>query len=110
MPPKKQEEPKSGAEQCMLRIGRYNNVVQWREDMQNEACGLYGMTGTFFTTNKSYVHPYPREEDYNPTFQTVETDIQTTGTENKDKDDESVDLNNVMIGPQLPPAPPVVHS
>ena len=34
----------------MLRIGRYNNVVQWREDMQNEACGLYGMTSTFVTT------------------------------------------------------------
>lgn len=110
MPPKKQEEPKSGAEHCMLRIGRYNNVVQWREDMQNEACGLYGMTGTFFTTNKSYVHPYPREEDYDPTFQTVEVDIPTAGTENEDEEDESVDLENVMIGPQLPPAPPAVYS
>ena len=111
MPPKKQEEPKSAAEQCMLRIGRYNNVVQWREDMQNEACGLYGMTGTFFTTNKSYVHPYPREEDYNPTFQTVEIDTATAGTENEDEDDdESVNLENVMIGPQRPPAPPVVYS
>ena len=78
--------------------------------MQNEACGLYGMTGTFFTTNKSYVHPYPREEDYNPTFQTVETDIQTTDTENKDEEDESVDLDNVMIGPQPPPVPPVLYS
>ena len=95
----------------MLRIGRYNNVVQWREDMQNEACGLYGMTGTFFTTNKSYVHPYPREEDYNPTFQTVEIDTATAGTENEDEDDdESVNLENVEIGPQLPPAPPVVYS
>ena len=64
----------------------------------------------FFTTNKSYVHLYPREEDYNPTFQTVETDIQTAGTENEDEEDESVDLENVMIGPQLPPAPPVVYS
>ena len=72
---KKQEEPKSGAEQRMLRIGRYNNVLQWREDMHNEACGLYGMTGMFLTTNKSYVHPYPREEDYNLTIQTVQTDI-----------------------------------
>ena len=58
----------------MLKFGRYNNVVQWREDMQNEACGLYGMTGTFYTTNKSSVHLYPREEDYNPTFLTVEID------------------------------------
>ena len=73
MPPKKQEDPKSGAEQCILKIRRFNNVVQWKEDMQNEACGLYGMTGIFFSTNRSYVQPYPREEDYNPTFQTVET-------------------------------------
>ena len=55
MPPKKQDEPKSGAEQCMLKIGRHNNVVQWKEDMQNEACGLYGMTGMFFSTNRRYV-------------------------------------------------------
>ena len=79
--------------------------------MPNEACGLYGMTGTFFTTNKSYVHPYPREEDYNPTFQTVEIDTATAGTANEDEDeDESVNLENVEIGPQLPPAPPVVYS
>ena len=83
MPPKKQEEPKSGAEQCMLKIGRHNNVVQWKEEMQNEACGLYGMTGMFFSTNKRYVQPYPREEDYNPTFQTVETDAPTAGIETK---------------------------
>ena len=68
------------------------------------------MTGTFFTTNKSYVHPYPREVDYNPTFKTVEKDIQTAGTENEDEEDESVDLENVMIGPQPPPVPPVVYS
>ena len=77
--------------------------------MQNEACGLYGMTGTFFTTNKSYVHPYPREEDYNPTFLTVEIDTPTAGTNNEDEEDESVDFENVVIGPQLPPEPPVVH-
>ena len=73
MPPKKQEEPKSGAEHCMLKIGRKNNVVQCKEDMQNEAFCLYGKTGMFFSTNKRYVHQYPREEDYNLTFQTVDT-------------------------------------
>ena len=92
----------------MLKFGRYNNVVQWREDMQNQACGFYGMTGTFFTTNKIYVHPYPREEDYNATFLTVEIDTPTAGTENEDEEDESVDFENVMIGPQLLPEPPVV--
>ena len=66
MPLKKQEEPRSGAETYTLKIGRYNNVVQWREEMQDEACGLYGMTGMFFSTNESYVYPFHREEDYNP--------------------------------------------
>ena len=81
--------------------------------MQNEAYGLYGMTGMFFSTNKRYVHPYPREEDYNPTFQTVDTDTLTAGIENEDgeeDEDGSVDPENVMIGPQLPPEAPVVYS
>ena len=97
----------------MLKIGRHNNVVQWKEEMQNEACGLYGMTGMFFSTNKRYVQPYPREEDYDPTFQTVETDAPTAGTENEDgeeDEDGSVELEDVMIGPQLPEPAPVVFS
>ena len=97
----------------MLKIGRHNNVVQWKEEMQNEACGLYGMTGMFFSTNKSYVQPYPREEDYNPTFQMVETDAPTAGIENEDgeeDEDGSVELENVEIGPQLPEEVPVVFS
>ena len=110
MPPKKQEEPKSVAEPCILKIGRYNNVVQWREDMQNEACGLYGMTGMFFSTNKSYVHPYPREEDYNPTVEIVGIDNPTEGIENEDGEGEDGSVESVEIGPQLPPPPPVVYS
>ena len=66
MPPKKQEERKSAREPCILKIGRGNNVVQWMEEMQNDACALYGMTGMFFTTDVSHFIPYPREEDYNP--------------------------------------------
>ena len=31
-PSKKQEDLKSGAEHCMLKIGRQNNVVQWKEE------------------------------------------------------------------------------
>ena len=68
MPSKKHEEPKIGAEPCILKIGRYNNVVQWREEMQDEACGLYGMTSMIFSTNASYVHRFPREEEYNPSI------------------------------------------
>ena len=59
------EMPKDAAE-CILRTGKTNNVVVWRENMQTQVTMLYGMTGTFFTTNKRYVQPIPREEDYIP--------------------------------------------
>ena len=66
MPPKKQEVLKSAREPCILKIGRGNNVVQWMEEMQNDAGALYGMTGMFFSTDVSHFIPYPREVDYNP--------------------------------------------
>ena len=78
--------------------------------MQNEACGLYGMTGMFFSTNRHYVQPYPREADYNSTFQTVDTDDPTAGIENEEEEDGSVDPDDVMIGPQPPPIAPTVYS
>ena len=70
------------------------------------------MTGMVFSTNRSYVQPYPREEDYNPTFQTVDADAPTAGTENENEEDEdgSVEPDDVMIGPQLPPLVPFVYS
>ena len=105
MPPKKQEEPKSGNEVCILKIGRHNNVVQWKEAMQDEACALYGMTGMFFTSNASYFIPYPREEDYLPSA-LVGQGADDAGTD----DDESVDpeeqpvLGPVEVPIQYPPA------
>ena len=51
---------------CILRMGRDNNVVLWRESTQTAVTMLYGMTGTFFTTNTRYIHPIPREVDYVP--------------------------------------------
>ena len=59
------EMPKDAAE-CILRTGKSNNVVAWREHMQTQVTMLYGMTGTFFTTNRTYIQPIPREEDYVP--------------------------------------------
>ena len=61
--------------------------------MQDEACGLYGMTGMFFTTNASYVHPFPREEDFNPALQAVvapgaEQGDQDEGEEEEEEEDE----------------------
>ena len=98
MPPKKQEEPKSGTEACILKIGRYNNVVQWREEMQDQACALYGMTGMFFTTNASDFIPYPREEDYNPATPAAGQGADEAGTD----DDEDPEENPVQ-GPAETP-------
>ena len=104
MPLKKTAEAKSGAEPCILRIGRYNNVIQWKEEMQTEATGLYGMTGMFFTTNASYVHPFPREEEYNPALETPVGE----GAEEEEEEDEE----EPVVAPALPPPedPPALYS
>jgi hypothetical protein len=33
------------AEECILRNGNANNVIQWQNEMYNLATGLYGSTG-----------------------------------------------------------------
>jgi hypothetical protein len=68
MPQKKADEPSKDAAECILKIGKNNNVVQWKEEIQNELTELYGLTVMFFTTNERYVQPFPREEDYIPDF------------------------------------------
>jgi hypothetical protein len=68
MPQKKASDPSKDAAECILRIGKNNNVVQWKEEIQNELTELYGLTAMFFTTNERYVQPFPREEDYIPDF------------------------------------------
>jgi hypothetical protein len=59
MPQKKADEPSKGAAECILKIGKNNNVVQWKEEIQNELTELYGLTGMFFTTNERYEKPFP---------------------------------------------------
>jgi hypothetical protein len=68
MPQKKASYPAKDATECILRIGKNNNFVQWKEEIQNELTVLYGLTAMFFTTNERYVQPFPREEDYIPDF------------------------------------------
>ena len=99
MPPKKQEDLKTAREPCILKIGRFKNVVQWKEEMQNEACSLYGMTGMFFSTNESHFIPYPREEDYNP-FVAPDADDEDT--------DDDASVEEAPVGPALPDTPPPV--
>ena len=62
MPPKRTPDiPKEPAE-CILRYGKSNNVIQWAEEMQTAVTALYGLTGMFFTTNRSYRPPRVTEE------------------------------------------------
>lgn len=57
-----------GPETVILRMGKANNIIQWKDQMYILATGLYGTTGTFFNTNKSYQVPFPLERDYNPLY------------------------------------------
>jgi hypothetical protein len=66
MPPKKTGEPKEVEGQCILQLGRSNNIIQWTEDMKTSISLLYGVAGNFFMTNVRHEYPIPREEDYLP--------------------------------------------
>jgi hypothetical protein len=69
MPPKKPVEHRSkGATEnnLLLQYGPTNNIISWRDRMEEECVELYGMTGTFFSTDKAYVIPYPIERDFHP--------------------------------------------
>ena len=91
MPSKKSNEPAKDAAECMLIIGKNNNVVQWKEEMQTTVTALYGLTGMFFTTNERYVQPFPREEDYIPEF-----------SESDDEEEEEVGEQLDAEGEPLP--------
>jgi hypothetical protein len=69
MPPKKQVEQRGkGApvDELLLQYGPRNNIISWRDRMEEECVEMYGMTGTFFTTNKAFQIPYPLEKDFHP--------------------------------------------
>ena len=61
--PKRAVEAKDSSE-CILRIGKYNNIVAWNLEMSTYLGGLYGRTATFLITNIRYVPPLPRNEDF----------------------------------------------
>ena len=66
MPLKRTADELPETTECILKIGTNNKVVAWREAMQTEITKLYGMTGTFLSTNTRYVPPFPREADCIP--------------------------------------------
>jgi hypothetical protein len=55
-----------GPQTILLKMGKVNNVIQWREDMYNPATEEFGEVGTYFCTNVAYKYPFPHEREYNP--------------------------------------------
>ena len=63
MPTKRAAEGKEPVE-CILTMGRFNNVVAWNLAMRDIVGKLYGDTANFLTNNERHVFPYPMEADY----------------------------------------------
>ena len=61
MPIKESSEVDKHSEECILRNGKMNIIIQWQDHMYNLATGLCGSTGMFFNTDVSYVHPFPHD-------------------------------------------------
>ena len=72
--------------------------------MEEECVELYGMTGTFFSTNKAYHIPYPVERDFHPFPDMLPTDddeVSDTSTTAGEADDEGFGL--ASSGPVVAP-------
>ena len=64
MPPIRKPEPKEPT--CILRLGKFNNVVTWNEELKSTVGALYGATANFLQTNTRFVQPAVLEEDCVP--------------------------------------------
>ena len=63
MPPKRTPDAKE-AKECMLHIGKYNNVVVCNLDVSASVGATYGSSALFLTTDVRYVPVLPRDSDY----------------------------------------------
>jgi hypothetical protein len=77
---------------CILKMGKGNNVIQWREEMNNIATEEFGEVGTYFYTNVANQYPYPHEREYNPFY--VEPAAEA-GAEDEDDEEDDDDENDV---------------
>jgi hypothetical protein len=92
----------------LLRMGKANNVIQWREDMYNLATEEFGEVGTYFYTNVGYKY---HERDYNPFYvKPVEETIieEAEAVDEVDEDDEVIadDVEDIGVVVANEPAPP----
>jgi hypothetical protein len=78
-----------GADIIMLRMGKANNVIQWKEDMYNLATEEFGEVGTYFYTNVAHQYPFPHERKHNPFYvEPIDEDIDEAVADEDDEDDE----------------------
>ena len=75
MPPKRMPESK-GVKECILQIGKNNNIVAWNLDIRESIGAVYGFSGSFLFTDERYVRPLPREEDYLLVYPHGEDDLE----------------------------------
>ena len=75
MPPKRVPEHKD-TKQCILQIGKNNNIVAWNLEIRESIGAVYGYSGSFLFTDERFVRPLPREEDYILIYPTGEDDLE----------------------------------
>ena len=88
-------------EECILKMGKNSNVIQWREEM-------YNLATEEFYTNIAFSFPFPHEREYNPFYvEPIVEDPILDGDEDDGEDEEDEDIEE-DIGEPVPvvvPAP-----
>jgi hypothetical protein len=91
MPKCKAVETAGKGADIMLRMGKANNVIQWKEDMYNLATEKFGEVGTYFYTNVAHLFPHDRE--YNPFyFEPIDEAFDEAIADEDDEEDEEEDI------------------
>jgi hypothetical protein len=85
---------------CILKMGKSNNVIPWREEMCKLATEEFGEVGTYFYTNVAFKYLFPHEREYNPFYAEPQ---QEALTEEDDEDDDDVDedIGELEVQPEM---------
>jgi hypothetical protein len=102
-----------GLETILLKMGKANNVIQWRVDMYNLATEEFGEVGTqYFYTNVGYKYPFSHEREYNPFYvepleeaAADEAVDDEEGDEEEDEADVEEDIGVIVEQPEAVPVP-----
>ena len=110
MPPKKPVEHRVRVadNDHFLQYGPKNNIIAWRDRMEEECVEMYGMSGTFFSTDKPYHIPYPRERDFHPFPEMLaDSDSECVDEDTYDPGQEAsaAEDGEAVSGPEIGPHP-----